>query len=208
MAADLKALMLVLETRFFGESQPTESWELTNMKYLNLEQVLGDVAYFIDAVNRELDSKFGVSNGRKWYTVGAGFGGTLAAYARMKYPHYIEAAWSVSGTLEFVEDFSAYDAFLGAQLDKTEGCLSKIQTLTNEAYSSFGTDLLNTFGADSTMSQDDFMYYFAEITNQAVLAGETSDYCTALVGDSDTDTCMTTLANYATYFGISPQEYD
>ncbi len=37
MATEMSALMLVLETRFFGESQPVTDWELTNMKFLNIE---------------------------------------------------------------------------------------------------------------------------------------------------------------------------
>ncbi len=51
----------------------------------------------------------------------------------MKYPHFIDAAWGISGTLEFAEDFADYDSFLGAELNSYDSCLSKVQALTDNA---------------------------------------------------------------------------
>lgn len=49
MAQQLQGLVLVLEHRFYGKSMPfgNDTMKLDNMKYLNSEQALSDLAYFI-----------------------------------------------------------------------------------------------------------------------------------------------------------------
>jgi lysosomal Pro-X carboxypeptidase len=49
MANRLQGLVLVLEHRFYGQSMPfgSESLNLDKMVYLNSEQALSDLAYFI-----------------------------------------------------------------------------------------------------------------------------------------------------------------
>lgn len=69
--------------------------------YLNSEQALADLAYFIEAVN--IGYKF--SNDTKWIVFGGSYGGSLAAWMRAKYPHLVHGAVSASGPLLAQIDF-------------------------------------------------------------------------------------------------------
>ena len=47
MGANMSALIIVVEMRYFGYSQPTDDWSTENMVYLTNEQITADTAYFI-----------------------------------------------------------------------------------------------------------------------------------------------------------------
>lgn len=64
------------------------------MQYLTPEQALQDLATFVETV-RERNSETA-----KVIVWGSGYGGTLATWARKKFPHLIDAAWSSSGVFE------------------------------------------------------------------------------------------------------------
>jgi len=49
VGAEHGALLVSLEHRYYGESQPYESWATENLEYLNTRQALADIAQFIDA---------------------------------------------------------------------------------------------------------------------------------------------------------------
>ena len=51
VGANYNARFMVLEHRFYGDSQPFDTWELENFGYLNSEQALADLAYFIGKMN-------------------------------------------------------------------------------------------------------------------------------------------------------------
>jgi len=65
-----------------------------NLKYLSSEQALADLAYFIEAQNKQ----FGLS-GNKWIVFGGSYPGSLAAWFRLKYPHLAFGAVASSAPL-------------------------------------------------------------------------------------------------------------
>lgn len=69
--------------------------------YLNSEQALADLAYFIEGMN----SLHKIPPGTKWITFGGSYPGSLAAWSRVKYPHLIHGAMSASGPLLAKIDF-------------------------------------------------------------------------------------------------------
>lgn len=72
-----------------------------NLKYLNSEQALADLAYFINGMNAKYES-VSIS---KWIVFGGSYSGTLAAWLRLKYPHLVLGAVSSSGPLKAKVDF-------------------------------------------------------------------------------------------------------
>lgn len=56
-----------------------------NMQYLNVDQALADVAYFID--NRK--SEYNITDS-KVIVFGGSYAGNMAAWIRIKYPHIIQ----------------------------------------------------------------------------------------------------------------------
>lgn len=69
--------------------------------YLSSEQALADLAYFIDAMNKEKQ----FSPETKWIVFGGSYPGALAAWMRFKYPHLVHGAMSASGPLYAEVDF-------------------------------------------------------------------------------------------------------
>lgn len=84
---------MLLTKHFFSDS----SFE--NLQYLNVAQSLADIAILIKTIRETYNS----SNSRVVLS-GSGYGGTLAAWARQRYPHLIYGVWSSSGSFEFTMD--------------------------------------------------------------------------------------------------------
>ena len=97
-----------MEHRFYGESQPAEDWSSENLKNLNSLQALADLDFFIKSTDVYLNEKEG-SGTRKWLTIGGSYPGALSAWFKAVYPTTAAAAWSSSGVINAIQDFSDYD---------------------------------------------------------------------------------------------------
>lgn len=64
------------------------------MQFLEPEQSLADIATFITFLHQEYDTFYA---GNTVVVYGSGYGGTMAVWARKKFPHLIDGAWSSSG---------------------------------------------------------------------------------------------------------------
>ena len=95
------AKFMVLEHRFYGDSQPYDTWELANLAKLNSEQALADLAYFIGEMNPEQKLKVLV--------IGGSYPGAMSAWFRNRYPHLAVGSWSSSGVVQPVVDFWKFD---------------------------------------------------------------------------------------------------
>lgn len=69
---------------------------MDSLKYLNVEEVLLDVASFLD----QLKEAGVLRSDQKVVLFGAGFGGTVAAWARMQYPDIVHGVVASSANLE------------------------------------------------------------------------------------------------------------
>uniref|UniRef100_A0A7I5E9W2 Intestinal prolyl carboxypeptidase 1 n=1 Tax=Haemonchus contortus TaxID=6289 RepID=A0A7I5E9W2_HAECO len=80
MAKERGAMMFALEHRFYGKSRPTDDLSVKNLKYLTIEQAIGDIKTFIEEMNK----KHKLEN-PKWIVFGGSYAGSLALWAREKY---------------------------------------------------------------------------------------------------------------------------
>ena len=104
MAKRLQGLILVLEHRFYGKSLPfdLESYTLENMRLLNSEQALKDLAYFTEQV---ISQKLHKVANNPWIAIGGSYPGALSAWYRYKYPHLTIGAVASSAVINAIVDF-------------------------------------------------------------------------------------------------------
>jgi hypothetical protein len=102
IAKETNGLLIALEHRYFGVSRPTVDTSFENLQWLNLQQSLADIARFIAHYK---ENNYGAENSRVvlW---GRGFGGSLAIWARQKYPHLVDGAWGSSAPLNAQLEYS------------------------------------------------------------------------------------------------------
>lgn len=67
---------------------------MENLRYLNSQQAIADVANFIDTKNREYNL---TTTDAKWVAFGGSYAGNLVAWLRLKYPHLVHIAIASSG---------------------------------------------------------------------------------------------------------------
>jgi pimeloyl-ACP methyl ester carboxylesterase len=130
VGAHHNALLMVLEHRYYGESQLFDNWETENFKYLSSEQALSDLASFIQHMTSE--------KSRKVIVVGGSYPGALSAWFRERYPHLAVASWSSSGVVQPIIDFQQFDNQIYTSTVKSgEFCPEYIQSITKYVTNSF-----------------------------------------------------------------------
>ena len=104
--------------RRYGESLPGDLTSTQDLGSLTVENALADLAAFMTAMEEETaltpkDSGGGAqgaeSSPRTWLMIGGSYPGALSAWFRLKYPELATAAWSSSGVILAVENFTAFD---------------------------------------------------------------------------------------------------
>ncbi|CAG2166651.1 unnamed protein product, partial [Oppiella nova] len=107
------ALLVELEHRFYGESQPFAELTVDNLKHLNSEQALKDADEFIQYLLKQKS----IENA-KVIVFGGSYAGALAAWFREKYPKTAAGAIASSGPVEAVVDFKDYLGVVSQSLGK------------------------------------------------------------------------------------------
>ena len=79
IAPEYGALLVFAEHRYYGASKLEEKWGLG---YLSSEQALADFAKLIDFIKRDTNA-----TSSPVIAFGGSYGGMLAAWLRIKYPH-------------------------------------------------------------------------------------------------------------------------
>ncbi|XP_048515366.1 thymus-specific serine protease-like [Athalia rosae] len=138
------AIMYYTEHRYYGGSRPTEDTRSENLQYLNVDQALADVAYFIEAKKKErgLESS-------KVVVFGGSYAGNMATWARLKYPHLIQGALASSAPVFAKADFYEYYEVVTEALRRSD---SRCPLAVNQAFESI-EELLRTPKGPSRLSK-------------------------------------------------------
>uniref|UniRef100_A0ACD5Z7B6 Uncharacterized protein n=1 Tax=Avena sativa TaxID=4498 RepID=A0ACD5Z7B6_AVESA len=163
IAPKFGALLVFIEHRFYGESLPfgNHSYDSTEkLGYLTSTQALADYAILISSLKQNLsavDSPVVV--------FGGSYGGMLAAWFRLKYPHVAIGALASSAPILMFDHItpwtSFYDALLEDYKSESLNCFSVIKAVWAVLYErgSNKTGLLElskTFRACQTVQSVDF----------------------------------------------------
>ncbi|ELK29783.1 Thymus-specific serine protease [Myotis davidii] len=125
LAPALGALVIGLEHRFYGLSIPAGGLNTTQLRFLSSRHALADVV----SARLELSRLLNVSSSSRWVCFGGSYAGSLAAWARLKFPHLLFAAVASSAPVRAVLDFSAYNEVVTHSLGQRCLSFSRAETL-------------------------------------------------------------------------------
>ncbi|XP_058454659.1 thymus-specific serine protease-like [Malaya genurostris] len=112
MGREMNGAVYGFETRFYGNSRITEDVSTENLRLLNADQVLADLAEFVTYLRNEVLE----DPTARVLVAGAEYGGGLAAWFRIRYPHLGNVAWASSGYMNAIMNFEAFSEAWGETL--------------------------------------------------------------------------------------------
>jgi Serine carboxypeptidase S28 len=130
MARDLNGTMFYTEHRYYGESRPTDDLTVDNLRFLNVDQALADLAHFIVHIKETIPE---VRNSGV-ILVGGSYSATMVTWFMQKYPHLANGAWSSSAPLEAKVDFVEYKEVVTEAIQALGGqnCSRRIESAIQE----------------------------------------------------------------------------
>ncbi|XP_053670445.1 putative serine protease K12H4.7 [Anopheles nili] len=207
VAALQGAYLATFEHRYFGNSIPVEDFTTENMRFLRTEQTLFDLIEFIDFMKREV---VGDPNARV-ILHGVAYAGSLASWARQRFPNIIDGAWSSSAPVLATVNFAGFSEDVGEMI-RTKGsdeCYNRIfqafhtaQNLIDAGQTELISDMFNTCDpVDTDRPLEIELFFFAMMTSLELAMVEGYDVdnigrvCDQLT-DDDFGTGLEALADF------------
>lgn len=115
---------------YYVDFPPLSDTSTENLRYLSTDQALADLAHFIIEKKQEPGRE-----NSKVILVGSSYGGTMATWFRVKYPHLVTGVWASSAPVHAKLDLYGYKEVSGKAFLDLGGpeCYRTIQVAFHEA---------------------------------------------------------------------------
>lgn len=109
---------------------PFRDASTNNLRFLNIEQSLADLAHFVTYAKKEPGKE-----NSKVIVMGGSYAATMATWFRQKYPHLTVGAWASSAPFNVKIDMFEYKEVVGAAIRERGGekCYNRIEQGIKEA---------------------------------------------------------------------------
>ena len=165
IAQQNNALVLTLEHRYFGKSMPFADLATKNLKYLTIAQVLEDLNSFVKWYQREkIDAVYAnkTVSRNKALCVGGSYAGMVASHLRYVHPETFDVAWSSSGVVDAVFNFTTFDLQVAVSLgQECADVLRQATARVEELLQTRNSYVKQLFHAED-MSDDDLMWMLSD----------------------------------------------
>lgn len=183
LAKKFKAHLIALEHRYYGESLPMTNLTSKNLKHLDLESAIADLATF----QKHMMSAKDLTG--KWVAFGGSYAGTLAAFYRLKHPELVTGSLASSAPVLMKNEFNEYDAHIAKVIDKTS-CGDKVREavklIEEKMATPEGTRAVKAqFESSDIKTDGDFLYAVADMLAAAVQYGRDKVFCDSLTKNAD-----------------------
>ncbi|KAI8424437.1 hypothetical protein MSG28_002927 [Choristoneura fumiferana] len=124
MARENHGYQVYTEHRYYGETVPYANFTTENLRFLNVDQALADLAYFIQAMKQQ--PRFADS---PVILYGGSYAANMVLWFKQRYPHLVLGTVASSGPIKGQVDFTGYletvhEAFLS---EGGEQCIDVIR---------------------------------------------------------------------------------
>ncbi|CAI0452733.1 unnamed protein product [Linum tenue] len=220
IAPSFNALLMYIEHRYYGESIPFRSSEeafsnSSMLGYMNSQQAIADYAEIISHTKEQFNA-----GDSPVIVVGESYGGMLAAWFRLKYPHLAIGALASSAPILYFDDITPQDAYFNVVTkdfrDASETCYLTIKKSWAEidemASKPYGLSMLSQkFKTcvplkNSTSLTDELEDLYASAAQyNAPPSYPVTQICTAIDGfGPNNDTLGRIFAGVVAYYGEKP----
>eukprot|EP00764_Aduncisulcus_paluster_P009183 gnl/Carplike_NY0171/3030_a4075_372.p1 GENE.gnl/Carplike_NY0171/3030_a4075_372~~gnl/Carplike_NY0171/3030_a4075_372.p1 ORF type:complete len:387 (-),score=79.04 gnl/Carplike_NY0171/3030_a4075_372:229-1389(-) len=173
LAQEYNALVLTLEHRFYGASQPFDIWDTDNLRYHTTDQALVDTANFIQQMKAQLADETGRSDDIPFFMFGASYPGAFVAFFQTKFPHLVKGTVASSAVVNPIIDFWQFDHHLTQVIP--DYCIDAIHASTYRLEDTY-PDCKADYNADD-LNMFDFFYMMADTHVGLVQYGNQSSLC-------------------------------
>lgn len=194
LAQEHKARFVVLEHRYYGYSLPLTSHKTLPplMFYLNTEQAIADIEYFIQSMNNDIIAERG-GVAPKWLAIGGSYPGALAAFFRTKNPDLVVGAWASSAVVKPILDFTDFDKQMYLSAMKSgQTCVDAIRGVTGYVDQMYDAEkliiVMDIFGVAEAFAFYDyrpFLFYFSDIIVSLIQYGNRIELCDTISSTHD-----------------------
>jgi serine protease 16 len=160
LAQNHSAIVIGLEHRYYGESI-VYNLTASGLRYLTTEQALADIGSFQSSMQTTFQGD--------WFAMGCSYGGVMAAWYRLKYPHQVKAALAASAPVEAIVSFYQLDQLVAyAAGEECTRALRQARITVEKALLENRTRTFGDFGCQALTDPVDFLYVLADIVAYGV----------------------------------------
>ncbi|KAH9886026.1 peptidase S28 [Cubamyces lactineus] len=164
LAEKFNGTVVLIEHRFFGESNPYANLSAESLRVLTLQQSIDDYEYFLKNVHLPIPGGDQVGPDKApWILFGGSYSGALASYTMYNKPGLFAAGYASSGVVEAITDYWQYYEIVRQFMP--QNCSADIQAVIAHVDKTLesGSDaeiqsLKDTFGLGNVTHNVDFAW--------------------------------------------------